>query len=329
MSQSVVPLPFILRRIHSLLGLWLVIFLIEHLLVNSQLALFFGEKETGFIHLVNTIHALPYLPFIEWTLIGVPLIAHGLWGLHYLAGSYLRGGRSDGSRPLIPSNGRNRAYYWQRIASLILGVGLILHVGKFRFLTYPASLHQGSANYYAITVPADPKLYFLAEEIGVKLFSPSQIEELKATLLSENSKRHLEEVVKTYPPDSSDSSILISSVRELENNQNTQELISFLEAQKQAPHELVALGSQMGQVTLLSVRETFKTIFTAICYTAFVLAACFHAFNGLWTFLITWGVILKVSAQKMALIVTWSLMGTITLLGMMAIWGTYYFNLTG
>lgn len=46
-SYPAPPLPsaFIWRRAHSLTGLWLVLFLIEHLLTNSQAALFLAMME--------------------------------------------------------------------------------------------------------------------------------------------------------------------------------------------------------------------------------------------------------------------------------------------
>ncbi len=44
---------FIGRRVHSLMGLWLVVFLTEHLIVNSQAALWIGDDGHGFVLLVN------------------------------------------------------------------------------------------------------------------------------------------------------------------------------------------------------------------------------------------------------------------------------------
>ena len=64
------------RRIHSLMGLSIVLFLFEHLLTNSQAALFVGDDGKGFIHSVNFIHSLPYLPFIEISLLAVPILTH-------------------------------------------------------------------------------------------------------------------------------------------------------------------------------------------------------------------------------------------------------------
>src|ERR1700733_2092312 len=83
-SVPKVPRAFIWRRLHSLMGLWLVLFLIEHLLVNSQAALILGENGKGFVEMVNKIHGLPFLKAIEFVLLGIPFLIHMVWGVKYL-----------------------------------------------------------------------------------------------------------------------------------------------------------------------------------------------------------------------------------------------------
>jgi len=78
---------------------------------------------------------------------------------------------------------------------------------------------------------------------------------------------------------------------------------------------------------LLVVRETFKWPLMMVLYTIFVLSACFHAFNGLWTSLITWGVSLTERSQKMMRGLANTLMIVVAFLGLAAIWGTYWVNL--
>ena len=73
-----IPGAFIWRRLHSLLGLWLVIYLCEHLLVNSQAALFFHDDGYGFVTAVNKLEALPYLRVIELVFLGLPFLLHGV-----------------------------------------------------------------------------------------------------------------------------------------------------------------------------------------------------------------------------------------------------------
>lgn len=75
-----VPPNFTMKRFSSLMGLFIVLFLFEHLLTNSQAALFFGDYGKGFIDAVNFIYSLPYLPVLELVLLGVPIGYHGYWG---------------------------------------------------------------------------------------------------------------------------------------------------------------------------------------------------------------------------------------------------------
>jgi succinate dehydrogenase / fumarate reductase cytochrome b subunit len=77
------PKEFLWRRLHSIFGLLIVLFLIEHFLTNSQSALLFGQSGEGFIKAVNFIKNLPYLPVIEVLLIGVPIVVHGALGVRY------------------------------------------------------------------------------------------------------------------------------------------------------------------------------------------------------------------------------------------------------
>jgi len=62
-SKSV-PNEFLRRRLHSLAGLFFVLFLFEHIFTNSKAALFLGDDGAGFITMVNFFHSLPFLPLI-------------------------------------------------------------------------------------------------------------------------------------------------------------------------------------------------------------------------------------------------------------------------
>src|SRR6185436_15721242 len=148
MTSQILPRAFVWRRLHSLMGLWLVLFLMEHLLVNSQAALLLGDNARGFVHAVNAIHNLPYLQVIEILLLGVPIAIHGVLGVKYLLTSKFNSHRTDGTEPSLKGYGRNHAFTWQRLTSWILLVGLILHVAKFRFIDYPATVNQGEKSYY-------------------------------------------------------------------------------------------------------------------------------------------------------------------------------------
>jgi succinate dehydrogenase / fumarate reductase, cytochrome b subunit len=247
------------------MGLWFVLFLMEHLLTNSQAALWLGDNGKGFVALVNLYHNLPYVEVIELTLIGVPILLHAILGIKYLLTGKFIYGRSDGSTPVI-SSPRNRAYNWQRITSWALLFFIVFHVVKFRFLEYPDKVLVGNETHYAVTVTPDDGLYKVADRLGVVLSDLKQ-------------------------------------------------------------GELLAVSKDFGTATLMSVRDTFKNPYYIGLYTLFVLAACFHACNGFWTFLITWGWILKMSAQRAWTTVAVVLMVVLIFLGLAAVWGTYWANL--
>src|SRR5579872_295953 len=81
-STAPVSSAFLWRRVHSLMGLWLVLYLIVHLIVNSQAALWIGDDGSGFVRLVNSLESLPYLQVVETVFIAIPLAVHGGWGIH-------------------------------------------------------------------------------------------------------------------------------------------------------------------------------------------------------------------------------------------------------
>jgi succinate dehydrogenase / fumarate reductase cytochrome b subunit len=72
------------------------------------------------------------------------------------------------------------------------------------------------------------------------------------------------------------------------------------------------------------VRDTFKSPLYTLLYTVFLLAAAFHAFNGFWTFLITWGIILSYRSQKTMVPVCMLGVLALAFLGLAAIWGSYW-----
>lgn len=284
------PRAFIWRRLHSLMGLWLVLFLMEHLLVNSQAALLLGESGKGFVHAVNAIHNFPYLQAIEITLLGVPIFIHLVWGIKYLLTARSNSSKTDGSTPSLPEYGRNHAYTWQRITSWILVIMLTGHIVKFRFLEYPDSLEQGITASYFVKLQVDDGLQSVAGRLKADLYDQKAVEE---EIKRSGDKAWIEKLQKNAP----------------------------------RAGQVVAVTDNFGTASLLVVRDTFKSPIYVGLYTIFVLAACFHAFNGLWTFLITWGVVLRMSAQRATVKMAIALMLLVTFLGLAAVWGTYWLNL--
>lgn len=335
--SSTLQREFIWRRLHSLMGLWLVLFLMEHLLVNSQAALLLGDNGRGFVDLVNGIHNLPYLQVIELTLLGVPIFIHMVWGIKYLFTAKINSTSSDGSKPSLKEYGRNHAYTWQRITSWILVFGIIGHVAKFRFLEYPDSVQQGGKEQYLAVISVDNGLYTVADRLNVKLFDTNAVAKEKESVnrfSSENIYNDETDLIKNEGEYSFVRGIYTSydesKAQLLTNAQKFHVKKDFLDAllkQKLKKDEVIAVTDSFGTASLLLVRDTFKSPLYVGLYTIFVLAACFHAFNGFWTFLITWGVVLRMAAQKAMVNFAIGLMVLISFLGLAAIWGTYFLNL--
>lgn len=247
------------------MGFWLVIYITQHLIINSQATLWLGADGIGFIRCVNLLESLPYLQVIETMLIGFPLLFHTVWGIQRALQPKYNSGKSNYTTSSLPF-GRNKAFTWQRLSSWILLVGILGHVVQMRFLNYPEEIKQENHTFYQVEITQDPGLITLAERLDVTLCN----------------------LDKTH---------------------------------------MIATAPSPGAAMLLMVRDTFKSPLMMVLYTIFVLAAAFHACNGLWTFLITWGLILSYRAQKS--LIPFSVLGTALLafLGLTAIWGSYLINL--
>lgn len=318
-----VPKAFIWRRIHSLTGIWLVIFLLEHLLTNSQAALFIGDDGAGFIRMVNFIHNLPYLPFIEIGLLGVPIIIHGIWGIKYVKQASINSRKTDGSKPSLQEFKKNKAYTWQRITSWILVFAIIAHVTQMRFINQPTHASVNGKQFYMVRLSKDVGLYTLSKRLNFSLYNQQAVD-----------------AEKKFAPNVNDTSVSswwsffnfqkTESSYELLEQQNLAQKDQYVEALTKKPlkqGEIMAVCTDFATAMLLVVRETFKSPLMLVLYTIFVLSACFHAFNGLWTFLITWGVSLTERSQNMMRTLANGLMVLLAFLGLAAIWGTYWINL--
>lgn len=257
-SPSRISTAFIWRRVHSLMGFWLVLYLILHLVTNSQAAVWLGAEGQGFVRMVNSLEELPYLHEIEVMLIAIPLGVHLIWGIGRLFQAKVNALPSN-QKPSLKYE-RNVAYTLQRWSSWILLFGILGHVVQMRFLHMPEELEGG----YSVTITMDKGLRPLSDRLGVALHEKDE--------------------------------------------------------------KIIAVADSPGKAMLLMVRDTFKSPIMAGLYTLFVLAAAFHAFNGFWTFLITWGVILSYRSQKAMIPV--SVIGIVVLafLGLAAIWGSYWIS---
>lgn len=282
-DSTAIPSAFIWKRLHSLAGLFLALYLFEHLLINSQAALLFGDDGSGFVEAVNAIHKIPYLPVLEIGLLGFPILLHAALGVRYLFTGVSNSSKSDGSTPYLPYE-RNKAYTWQRITSWILLFGIAFHVIHMRIVEYPAIAKEDHKHFYMIRVDEDAGLASVAERLNVRLYKQEQI-----------------------PVNSP--------------------WLAALEKKTLHPGEVIAVAPSFGTAELLMVRETFKMPVMIAIYTVFVLAACFHGFNGLWTFMISWGINLTQRSQRHMLVFCIFIMCLVAFFGLAAIWGTYWINL--
>jgi succinate dehydrogenase / fumarate reductase cytochrome b subunit len=308
------------------MGFWLIVFLFEHLLVNSQAALWIGDDGHIFVKFVNLLESLPYLQVIEIVLIGIPLALHAGWGIKRALSARTNSGSSDGSSPSL-KYGRNRAYTWQRLSSWILLVGIIGHVVEMRFLDYPKAAIKDNREQYLVAIDFDEGLYSLSKRLEVILYSPSQISEIldqsRSEVLVPESKKSLLEAVKPveYEPNKEGEIERIQTAHQ--DKEWAEKLASFDLDQNQ----VVAACPKPGTAMLLTIRDTFKSPLMVALYTIFVLAAAFHAGNGFWTFLITWGLILSMRAQRAMIPISVFGMLLLSFLGLAAIWGSYWINL--
>lgn len=284
-SAPPIPRAFIWKKAHSLSGIWLLLFLIEHLLTNSRAALFFSQQNMGFVSTVNAIKDLPYLPLIEIFLLGVPLIIHAVLGFLALKKSSYNSFKSDESKPSFPEFKENRRYTWQRVTAWILLVGIGAHVGQMRFLDAPYEIQDNrGAALYVTEVAEDQKWPAMTDRLGVQVYTKERI--------AQETQAELARALAALP---------------LKNN-----------------HQFI-LTPSFGVAELFLVKETLSSPSLALLYTGLVLAAAFHACNGLWSVMINLGITLTERSQKamhgFALLLTTLLSS----LGLFAIWGTYLF----
>jgi len=330
-----IPNSFFWRRFHSILGLWLVVFLIEHLLTNSQAALFIGADGHGFINSVNWISDLPYLPVIEIIFLGLPIIVHGVWGIKYALTAKFNSSPTDGTSPSLPEYAENKAYTWQRVTSWLLILGIIAHVVQMRFIEYPHSVQRGNEKLYMVRLSLDPGLYTLSQRLGVSLFNNEQIikeREEVGPKASHSKKQKIRSFLTSFKDMFAREQRIVSSrdaTTILQAQRLTQERdwVEALEKKPLGEDQIMVVTHDFATASLLMVRDTFKSPVMILLYTLFVLAAVFHACNGVWTFLIKWGVTLSERGQRIARFATTGLMVVLTFLGLSAVWLTYWINL--
>ncbi len=319
MAEKVLPRAYVNRRFHSLAGIWLVLFLLEHLITNSQAALYIGDWGQGFVKSVNAIHDLPYLQVIEILFLGFPILFHAGLGIKYLFTSKFNSFEGAKHKPKLSSYPRNHAFSWQRITSWILLFGLVLHIIQMRFMEYPLSMNGGSGqNYYMVRLNMDPGLYRIAPRLQVHLYNETLVQKEQENLLIYGQKADAQ---TSYDPS------FAKQAQEEMLESLLKEYVEKLSQKKLNANQVIAVSQSFGVATLLSVRQVFKSPLMISLYTIFVIAACYHAFNGLWTAMISWGVTLSMRSQQVMRFIAIAFTIGLALLGLSAIWLTYFVNL--
>ena len=254
---------------------------------------------------------------IEIVLLGIPILIHAGWGIAYLRTGKFNSFPSDGSTPSLPEYPRNQAYSWQRITSWILVVALAGHIIHMRFIEYPASAKVDGQKYYMVRLDKDDGLVTLSQRLNVKLYDAQKIEKIKRT------PNVFDEAKKPASTENDHQLALL----EAQKQQQQQAFFAALEKRQLTHGQVIAVAPDFGTAELLMVRETFKMPVMIVLYTIFVLSACYHGFNGLWTFMITWGITLTQQSQRLMWHFSTFLMLLIAFLGLSAIWATYWINL--
>ncbi len=113
---------FLLRRLHSLSGIVPIgAFLVEHYISNAEAM----KGPAAYNATVKFLNSLPFVPFLEWGFIFLPILYHGLYGVWI----WYRGEGNAGDYPWIG----NWMYTVQRWTGGIAFAYIVYHTWTMRF----------------------------------------------------------------------------------------------------------------------------------------------------------------------------------------------------
>ncbi|MEO6435010.1 MAG: hypothetical protein ABIP55_04520 [Tepidisphaeraceae bacterium] len=112
---------FLIRRLHSLTGLVFGGYLIIHLLVNAAIA----QGGSVYQVQVDKIHELPFLHFVEWGFIYLPILFHTVYGIWIIVT-----GQPNVDRY---SYAKNWFYVLQRISAIVIVFFMLFHVLSLKY----------------------------------------------------------------------------------------------------------------------------------------------------------------------------------------------------
>lgn len=112
---------FFVRRLHSLLGIIPVgLFLVQHLVINH----FATRGPEAFNAASDFMGNLPFVLFLEWFVIYIPLMFHAFYGV-YIAFTFKGNVKRYGTF-------RNWMFTWQRITGVFLVIFIAWHIYETR-----------------------------------------------------------------------------------------------------------------------------------------------------------------------------------------------------
>lgn len=143
---------FYLKRLHSLSGFFLLLFLCIHFFLNSYATVGSGAFNTA----ASFMQSLPHLTFVEILLLGVPIAFHGIYGLVI----WYRGKGNLGRYGYF----RNWMYFLQEISGAVLLVFLIMHVWGTRIA---GALAGANVDFQWMTQHFGNPLFLIVTVLGV------------------------------------------------------------------------------------------------------------------------------------------------------------------
>ena len=174
-----------------------------------------------------------------------------------------------------------------------------------RFIDAPKKMTFKGASYYLNAVPKEKAFDIVLKKFPVK----------RAFLIYED---------KTfYKTQTYHKKVYFEKVNRHENNHYTVKFKPFIKKIGKSKSALISRSK--GVNFLFILKYELKKFYMAFLYLLFIFFAAFHAFNGIWSFLIRWGITLSLFAQKLSLIICYFLMAITFSIGAFCVWSNYFY----
>ncbi len=310
-----VPRAFLFRRLHSLAELFFILFVCGQILTSAEVTRAISAQSAGLAPSTNLFQSLPHRSLTTLILLAIPIAIYAWLGIRYSLEAQFNSFPSDGSTPSLTRYPRNHAFTWHRIITPLLILGVIAHVVFMRSVYHPHEIDSTPHATFAVPVTADPRLLTLAPRLKAVLITPESQPQVLGLL-----QRHIAMV------DHRLNSTTVPSMVAAEELQRVrlQTTHTYIAGLRPTPTQWTAICEDMNAASLLSVREHFRSLWVCILYTLFVLAAAFHAANGLWNFAISWGLTLNYGSRCIVHNIGMVLGIAIVARGLTSIWQTYW-----